>query len=223
MYQSRQLTQVARRRRSGWLWGLALILISLVLGAMVYTGLLFFRNAPAPVSPPISPVEPPTGISLEPVQIAKNGLPEPYPKAPKIQVDTEMVYEYHYGATGKTRREVGAPTREMVGLNEAGLKQVYPQYQIKEFSTSRVILREEVAGMPDPDTLEQERKTYRTIKEKDGVVVVYAGRSHGGLTLLRSTSIKTSVLPKEARDQLAKGLVVKGEEEVARYLEGFDE
>ncbi len=223
MYQSRQLTQVARRRRNGWLVGLSLTLIALVLVTLGYAGYLFFREVPGPVSPPVSPAKSPADVPPEPVKVSKEGLPGPHPKASIVKPDTEMIYEYHYHLTGKTRRETGRPTPEMVGLTEDGLRRVYPQYEIREFSGTRVVLREEIAGMLDPGTLEEERRIYRTLKEKEGLIAVYAGRPGAGLNLLRSTSIKTSDLPRETREQLAKGLTVKGDEEVARYLEGFEE
>lgn len=223
MYQARHLTQVARRRRSGWLVGFFSVFAFTVMTAAVYLGYLVFRDGPVPTSPPAAEAENPADVAPEPVHPTGNGIPEPGPKVPAIKAETEIVYEYRYPSTGKTRREVGSPFREMIGLTEEGLRRVYPQYEVKEFSEDRVVLIEEIPSTPDTDTLAAERRIYRTIKDKDGVVAVFAGRPGPGMILLRSTEIRSALLPKEARDMLNKGLVVKGDGEVARYLEGLDE
>lgn len=142
-------------------------------------------------------------------------------RPPRIGPGTELVYRTLYRETGKVVGETSTPTRDMVNLSEELLRRLYPQYRVEEFGEDRVVLVSEQDG-PDPETLAEEQRDYRTIRAIDGVVAVFAGRRHrADQPLLQRTSLLVDAFPENVRNSLAEGIEVRGDEELARYLEGL--
>lgn len=216
-----QYTRWTARRKPEWLRSLVLGVVALAVG--IYLGLRWVFSPPATngadarANPPDAV---PAGIAPDPADPPSRAAAEPA-GAPRIRPGTQLVYRTTYRETGKTAEEISAPTRDMVNLSEELLRRLYPQYRIEEFTDDRVVLVATVDG-PDPATLAEEQKEYRTIRAVDGVVTVFAGRRHRqNQPVLRTTDVRVDLLPEEVRAALVEGIEVRGDEELARYLEGL--
>ena len=221
MYNSRYLTTWARRRSNAWVLGVLAVAagVALALAFLWYTQPLPRR---VPPEPPVSPESSSrVAATLESTLV------------PRIGPATQVVYRIRYAQTGEVVSEARAPEAEMLNLTLEGLKRLYPQYSVEEFSSRRVILARTVArsepvprAEPHPPVAQPEApgpQTYRTIGLHEGYVAIFKGRPGTGASLLRVTSIPAERLPWGERERLTKGIEVQGDEEVAQYLEGYEE
>lgn len=147
--------------------------------------------------------------------------------AERITADTRFVYVTQYTSTGRVEEQSAAPPESMIDLTREALAMLYPQWEIETFSAEQVVFRRVDHGV-DPLVRAEEEERYRTLAVRDGYIVVLAGRPHpeAGLTLadlplLQETGLDASRLRAEDAERLEKGVVVEGDDEVARNLEGY--
>lgn len=223
MPRSPQYLRWTARRRSDWLRAAALGLAALAVG--LYLGYAWFFPPP----PAVQPIRPPNAAedNRPAGGMAAAGQPGSPPaspaRVPRIGPGTQIVYRILYRETGQVVEETLPPTRDMVDLSEEMLRRFYPQYRVEEFTEDRVVLTGTMDG-PDPKTLATELAEYRTLRTTDGVIGVFAGRRHrDGQPLLQRTNIRVDALPASVRARLQEGIEVRGDEEVARYMEGLTE
>lgn len=145
----------------------------------------------------------------------------------RITPETALIYVTQYASTGRVEERVSAPPESMLDLTREALAVMYPQWQIETFSSEQVVFRRVDNGV-DPVIRQEEEQRYRTLALRDGQIVVLAGRPHpeaglrlADLTLLRETDIDASHLRADDAERLSAGVVVEGDEEVARNLEGY--
>ena len=209
MNQSRYLTTWARRRSHAWAVGLLALAVVL---ALVAAFVRFYQ-------PPERYVPPEPAPSAEESVVAPALQPA---REVRIGPGTQVVYRVRYAESGRLVTEVHSAPREMLNLTEGAVRRLYPQYTVTEFTAARVVLSMAVEGS-DPEGFAEERRIYRTISLQDGYVAIFAGKWRPGAPLLRVTSISARHLPLRERELLRKGIEVKGDEEVAQYLEGYEE
>lgn len=143
----------------------------------------------------------------------------PVPEAPAEVVtgpETLIVLKTLYAncaeeATGAEVAGVG-----LAGLGRQELEKRFPGWDVETFRPGQVVLRKVVDG-PCPEEVQ-----YRTIGIREGKVVVFAGRPEQLGPVLRDTAIPASRLLPADREKLARGIVVRGEADVWRILEGLD-
>lgn len=145
----------------------------------------------------------------------------------RITAATEFVYVTQYASTGRVEQQTAAPPDTMVDLTREALAVLYPQWQIETFSTEQVVFRRVDNGV-DPVIRQEEEQRYRTLAVREGQIVVLGGRPHpeagiglGDLPLLRETGIDTGRLRADDAERLTAGVVLEGDDEVARNLEGY--
>lgn len=130
---------------------------------------------------------------------------------------TVIVFKTTWSGCGEetTRTETAGPA--LAGLRQADLARRFPGWEVAFFRPGQVILHQVREG-PCPDGVGD-----RTIAVKDGRVVVYAGRPGRLGELLWDTGIMADALLPADREKLARGIVVRGDTEVWRVLEGLGE
>lgn len=168
----------------------------------------------------VGDVEPPGATG--PTQVGAAGL-----TPDRITAETRFVYRTHYPSTGRVEEQVSAPPETMLDLTREALAVQYPQWDIEAFSAEEVVFHRVDNGV-DPVVRSDEEQQYRTLTVRDGLIVVLAGRPHpeAGLTLadlplLETTGIDASRLRADDAERLERGVVVEGDGEVARNLEGY--
>lgn len=145
----------------------------------------------------------------------------------RITAETKFVYVTQYSSTGRIEEQSAAAPETMIDLTREALAMHYPQWEIETFSAEQVVFRRTDHGV-DPLVRAEEEERYRTLAVRNGYIVVLAGRPHpeAGLTLadlplLQETGLDASRLRAEDAERLEKGVVVEGDSEVARNLEGY--
>ncbi len=128
---------------------------------------------------------------------------------------TVIVFKTAWSGCGEetTRTETAGPA--LAGLHRADLVRRFPGWEVAFFRPGQVILRQVREG-PCPDGVGD-----RTITVKEGRVVVFAGRPGSLGEMLWDTGIMVDSLLPADREKLARGLVVRGDTEVWRVLEGL--
>ncbi|MBX6377519.1 MAG: hypothetical protein IRY95_03140 [Clostridia bacterium] len=185
------------RRRWPWWGAAATALVAAGVAALYAGGLPVRRPAPTPVGkPPAGPVAGP----MEPV----------------LQEGAEVVRQILYTACGQkvTEREPVPPS--LVGLSRREVMRRLTSGNVVDFAPDRVTIATREEG-PCPDTV-----LYRTLTVLDGYVVVYAGRAPDLGPLVARTRVRVDRLLPRDRERLEKGIVVQGDAEVWRLLEGLE-
>lgn len=128
---------------------------------------------------------------------------------------TLIIYLTSYYECGCTERSSLFAGQDMAGLGERELADLHPGWVVASFGVSEVELHRVLPGLC-PDKTE-----YRTLGVQGGKVTVFLGRPASGLFLHKVTDISLDSLSESDRTRLEAGIVVRGDEAVARYLEGL--
>ena len=131
---------------------------------------------------------------------------------PLINASTKMVYQYFYSKDKVTKETIEMAPVFLQGLNMEQLQSIYHGWQMILFSPEKVIIRCNI------DALSSE--TY-IIGESDGFLAVFYEDGQKGLHLKEKTELPISTLPEEDRMLVKEGIVVTGEENLARFLSDF--
>jgi len=137
-------------------------------------------------------------------------------EAPRVSQHTEVLYHIYYEACGHETVEVlDQPAGAMVGLDLERLRLLYPDWQVCEFSSARLSLRQVVPAMCADDS------RYRLITIRDGAVIVLHGSGlHDDSPVLAMTAIREEHLTEQELELLKKGIVVNSDQEAMDWLEG---
>lgn len=142
---------------------------------------------------------------------------ERFPAETATGPQTLIVLKISYPACGEEEVRTVEAGAVLAGLHRGELLSRFPGYEAEVFRAGQVVLRRVQDG-PCPDSV-----SYRTIGLRDGRVVVFAGRPESPGRLLHDTGILVDNLLPADREKLSRGIVVRGEAEVWRVLEGLGE
>jgi hypothetical protein len=104
---------------------------------------------------------------------------------------------------------------ELVGCTQEEVMKHLAGWTLVSFSPTRIEVERQVEDMC-PDMVR-----YRFLTIADGRVAVYYGRSREHLLLKEVTAVDARQLLPEDRERLEQGLVLEGDSEVQRFLEGL--
>lgn len=136
-------------------------------------------------------------------------------RAAVIREGATVTYRTTYLKCGH-REEAEEPVwPELVGCTEREFMQRHPGWNLVSFSPTRIELERQVDAMC-PDMLR-----FRFLTISDGRVAVYYGGVRDHLLLKELTPVAAGSLLPEDRRTLEQGVVVEGDGEAARFLEGL--
>lgn len=146
----------------------------------------------------------------------KGGLPRQVSAAPvTVERDTQVVYRTYYKVCDQTDEQVAEPLEPMVGASLERMRQIYPQWQVREFTRERVVLHAE------SDDFCPELKEWRHLKLEGGQLVVYYGKTTSALQVKKNViALNPAHLRPDDRQRLEKGVDLEGDLQVELYLEG---
>lgn len=131
----------------------------------------------------------------------------------KTSPSSLLIFETYYkDCKHITVERIDIP-KECINLTQEDLKNKYKDYEIKEFSSSEVILYEEKEGICDEHYI---------IRENNGYVSIYTIDSYGKETLKETTEIVTVYLPEIDKMRLKEGIKVNGKEELNLAIEDYE-
>lgn len=160
-----------------------------------------------------------SAAETENAEIGIDGTEADYAKENKTELisaegglssSADFSYEIYNIMTKTTDTVYGNCPTELVGKTMADVKDYYPDWQVTEFSSDKVVLRKEVGGGRDD--------RYVVGVYNDCVAVFYENSEEG---IYMMTDIPVSSLESDKKDMLEEGIYVEGKERLNRILEDY--
>jgi hypothetical protein len=131
-----------------------------------------------------------------------------------ITPSTKVIFKTYFTLCSHMVDKESENMNDLINLTATGLKNMFPDWAINEFSTQQVILKREI-------------QTYcprhYIIGSKDGYIAIYVYSSDGVKTLYEMTEDPISILTEDDQKNLEYGIVADSEEELQQKLEGLSD
>lgn len=131
----------------------------------------------------------------------------------KILPTAEFAMKKVYNECGHFKFEYAELPQELVNLTEEELEAYYKDWEIEEFSPSKIILTKEINSLCDEHFI---------IKLGEKYVQVFHLEPDGNLVVYETTDISREYLPEEDIKKLEEGIYVFGEGMLNSVLEDFE-
>ena len=131
----------------------------------------------------------------------------------KILPTAEFAMKKVYNECGHFKFEYAELPQELVNLTEEELEAYYKDWEIEEFSPSKIILTKEINSLCDEHFI---------IKLGEKYVQVFHLELDGNLVVYETTDISREYLPEEDIKKLEEGIYVFGEGKLNSVLEDFE-
>ena len=151
------------------------------------------------------------------VNVSKTPVEE-QPQAAKVTVNTKIVFIRKYTQSDSVNiKEINAPD-ELVGANEEEVKKAFSEWTLDGFSKEKVTLSRQIDSYA-PGTFVVSTSTV----EEEEVLAVYEYSENGERMLKEVFDTPLAVFDEAEASKLREGIVVTGEEELARVLQNYAE
>ena len=131
----------------------------------------------------------------------------------KILPTAEFAMKKVYNECGHFKFEYAELPQELVNLTEEELEAYYEDWEIEEFSPSKLILTKDINSLCDEHFI---------IKLGEKYVQVFHLEPDGNLVVYETTDISREYLPEEDIKKLEEGIYVFGEGKLNSVLEDFE-
>ena len=131
----------------------------------------------------------------------------------KILPTAEFAMKKVYNECGHFKFEYAELPQELINLTEEELEAYYKDWEIEEFSPSKIILTKEINSLCDEHFI---------IKLGEKYVQVFHLELDGNLVVYETTDISRKYLPEEDIKKLEEGIYVFGEGKLNSVLEDFE-
>lgn len=148
-------------------------------------------------------------IILEP-NINNNATVQVTTKAEdEIKTYTKLVYQYYYEGTDEVIQTTSEPPYYLINKNKEQIEEHYPDWQLVSFSDKKVVLRKSISIPNNSDEF--------VIGAFENYICIY----YGDGTIKEITQTNISSLSAEEQELIKKGIKVKSEEELIKYLQDY--
>lgn len=131
----------------------------------------------------------------------------------KVLPTAEFAMKKVYNECGHFKFEYAELPQELVNLTEEEVEDYYKDWEIEEFSPSKIILTKEINSLCDEHFI---------IKLGEKYVQVFHLEPDGNLVVYETTDISREYLPEEDIKKLEEGIYVFGEGKLNSVLEDFE-
>lgn len=131
----------------------------------------------------------------------------------KVLPTAEFAMKKVYNECGHFKFEYAELPQELINLTEEELEAYYKDWEIEEFSPSKIILTKEINSLCDEHFI---------IKLGEKYVQVFHLEPDGNLVVYETTDISREYLPEEDIKKLEEGIYVFGEGKLNSILEDFE-
>lgn len=131
----------------------------------------------------------------------------------KILPTAEFAMKKVYNECGHFKFEYAELPQELINLTEEELEAYYKDWEIEEFSPSKIILTKEINSLCDEHFI---------IKLGEKYVQVFHLEPDGNLVVYETTDISREYLPEEDIKKLEEGIYVFGKGKLNSVLEDFE-
>lgn len=132
----------------------------------------------------------------------------------KISVNTDVVEEIYYPECDHLLKYTKQDIKTLVNMTKEELAKKYDDWEIKEFSTNRVVLYKEETGYCEEHYL---------VKEENGMVTIYNMDNKDNIIgLLEVTDVETKYLTENDQENLKIGIKVYSQQNLNKLIEDFE-
>lgn len=131
----------------------------------------------------------------------------------KITPNTKLVLKKYYTKCNHTINSYVELPKELVNLDENGLKKQYSEWEVQKFTEDEVVLLKEEDAFCNEHYI---------LKEKDGRIAIFKVDQSGEEILEEITSISTEYLTQNDLLNIKNGIKVYGIEELNKTLEDYE-
>ncbi len=134
-------------------------------------------------------------------------------KEEKISPNAKLITNIYYNTCGHTVKNVTNIENKYINLNEEQFAKEFSNWEVKEFSSEEITIYKEEKGICGE---------HYKVKDKEGLVAIYALDENENETLKKVTEIATQFLPLTDSEKLKGGILVCGKENLNSLLEDFE-
>lgn len=144
---------------------------------------------------------------------SRNEIIETNANEEKVSPNATLVIKKYYKECGHTTKDYAEIPEEMVNMKENEINKEIPDWEIKGFSPSEVVIYKEVDGICDE---------HFVLREKEGNIAIYKINSNNEEILSEVTEISTEYLTENDLAKLDQGIKAIGKEELNSILEDYE-
>ena len=130
-----------------------------------------------------------------------------------ISPNAMLVEKIYYEACDHLIRKNLDIPEELVNKTEKDVEEEYPEWEIEEFSPTRIVLYKTSSGNCGE---------HYFVQEHNGVIGIYTTDEYGVKTLKEDTEISTQYLPEEDINNLKAGVEIIGYTNLVEFLEDYE-
>lgn len=132
----------------------------------------------------------------------------------KISIDTEVVEEVYYTECDHLVKDTRNNIQNIINMTKQELQDKYPDWEIKEFSTQKVVLYREEQNYCGEHFL---------LKDVDGFVTIYNMDNEDKIKeRIEITEIETKYLTETDQEDLKEGIKVYTQQKLNKLIEDFE-
>lgn len=132
----------------------------------------------------------------------------------KISINTKVIEEIYYPECDHLLKYTKQDIKSLVNMTKEELAKKYDSWEIKEFSTERVVLYKEEAGFCEEHYL---------VKDEEGMVTIYYLDSKDEIIgLAKVTEIETKYLTENDQENLRFGIKVYSQQSLNKLIEDYE-
>lgn len=138
---------------------------------------------------------------------------ETYSTEEKLGFNSTFAIKKYYGQCGHFEFNYSELPKELVNLTKKEIENLYPDWNVEEFSSSGVVLAKNEDNICND---------HYVIKLNDGNVDVYHLEQNGEESLYKSTNIMNEYLTQDDINNLKTGIYVYGKGNINSVIEDFE-
>lgn len=132
----------------------------------------------------------------------------------KISVNTQVIEEVYYTECDHLISVTKKDIKSIINMTELQLERKYKDWEIKEFSTEKVVLYREEQNYCGEHFL---------VKDVDGLVTIYTMNNEEEIKeRIEITDIETAYLPQTDQEDLVEGIRVYTQQKLNKLIEDFE-
>lgn len=129
----------------------------------------------------------------------------------KVISSTKLIFQSYNQQEELVEEREEMPPYFLLDLTLSELQKYYPEWLILSFSDQEVVMRKNI-----------EEENHYIVGEQDGYITVFYEKEKNGVSIHEKTDTPVSSLSHEEQIRLNDGIVVIGEERLARILEDYE-
>lgn len=193
------------------IWVIALLILAIVIGFFVGVYLYNAEANEEQMENDIEKVDSINSVStntVEKKEIATSMIEE------KISVNTQVIEEVYYIRCDHILKDTKKDIKSLINMTKEALAQKYPDWDIKEFSTEKVVLYKEEQNYCNQHYI---------LKDVNGFITIYNMDELDNIKeRIEITEIETKYLPEKDRGDLKQGIKVYSLENLNKLIEDYE-